>query len=232
MSLFIAVASRGLIVYIMLLLFFRVMGPRQLTQFTFKDYVLGILLGSMGGRAITVLDQDYLSFFYGVAVITSVQVIIDYICLKNDKVRRFVNGGSIIVIDKGQILTHNLRKARLCMNELASLLRSRGVFDLSDVHYAIIEPTRDFSVMLKSEKGQPNRMDLGIEKTSNELPVIIIKDGKLVKPELRRYDLSEDWVKAQLGKHNISNISNVTLAQADDKGITYICSNAYCRKEE
>lgn len=228
MSLFTAVASRGLIVYIMLLLFFRVMGPRQLTQFTFKDYVLGILLGSMGGRAITVLEQDYLSFFYGVAVITTVQVILDYICLKNDRVRRFVNGGSIIVIDKGQILTHNLKKARLCMNELASLLRSRGVFDLSDVHYAIIEPTRDFSVMLKSEKGQPSRMDLGVEKPTTELPVIIIKDGKLIYPELRRYNLTEDWVKDQLKKNNISLISDVILAQADDKNITYICSSSYC----
>ncbi len=223
MSLFFTIALRGLIVYIMLLLFFRIMGPRQLTQFTFKDYVLGILLGSMGGRAITVLEQDYITFFYGMATITVVQIILSHACLKSDKVRRFVNGGSIIVIDKGQVLPNNLKKARLCMNELASLLRARNIFNLSDVQYAILEPTRDFSVMLKSEKSALTRMDLNIKVSSGELPVIIIKDGRLVKAELKRYNLTEQWVQDQLKICKINKITDVFFAQADNKGIVYVC---------
>jgi uncharacterized membrane protein YcaP (DUF421 family) len=163
----------------MLLLFFPMMVPRQLSQFTFKDYVLGVLLGSIGGRAITRLGQDYLTFFYGMAIITAIQVLLSYLCLKSDKVRRFVNGGSIIVIDNGKILPHNLRKTRLCTNELASLLRSRSIFNLSDVQYAILEPTRDFSIMLKAEKSPITCMDLNTQTMPKELLVIIIKDGNL-----------------------------------------------------
>jgi uncharacterized membrane protein YcaP (DUF421 family) len=223
MSLFIAISLRCLITYIMLLLFFRMMGPRQLTQFTFKDYVLGVLVGSIGGRAISRLEQDYLDFFYGMAVITLIQVIVSYLCLKNDKVRRFVNGGSIIIIDKGQIIHQNLRKTRLCMNELASLLRARGIFNLSDVQYAILEPTRDFSVMLKSEKKPPTRTDLNIDAITEELPVIIIKDGKLVAAELKRYNLTEEWVTGELKRNNIHTISEVFVAQANSNGILYVC---------
>jgi uncharacterized membrane protein YcaP (DUF421 family) len=225
MSLFIAISLRGFITYIMLLLFFRMMGPRQLSQFTFKDYVLGVLLGSIGGRAITKLDQDYLAFFYGMAIITVIQVLLSYLCLKSDKVRRFVNGGSIILIDKGEVIPHNLRKAKLCTNELASLLRSRNIFNLSDVQYAILEPTRDFSVMLKAEKSTVTCMDLNIQAKPKELPVIIIKDGSLVAAELKRYNFTEAWVKEQLAKNNIHEISNVFLAQADSKSIVYICVN-------
>jgi uncharacterized membrane protein YcaP (DUF421 family) len=223
MSIFINITLRGFITYVMLLLFFRMMGPRQLSQFTFKDYVLGVLLGSIGGRAITRLEQDYLTFFYGMAIITVIQVLLSYLCLKSDIVRRFVNGGSIIVIDKGQVLPHNLRKARLCMNELASLLRSRDIFNLSDVQYAILEPTRDFSVMLKAEKSTVTCMDLNIQTTPRDLPVMTIKDGKLVTAELNRYNLTETWVKEQLAVHNIHNISDVFLAQADSSGIVYVC---------
>jgi uncharacterized membrane protein YcaP (DUF421 family) len=225
MSLFIAISLRALITYIMLLLFFRMMGPRQLTQFTFKDYVLGVLLGSIGGRAITRLEQDYLTFFYGMAIITVIQVLVSYICLKSDKIRRFVNGGSIIVIDKGQVLPHNLKKARLCMNELASLLRARSIFNLSDVQYAILEPTRDFSVMLKAERSPVTCMDLNIQSPPKELPVIIIKDRRLVYAELKRYNLTKAWVEEQLAKHNIHDISDVFLAQADNTGIVYVCVN-------
>jgi uncharacterized membrane protein YcaP (DUF421 family) len=225
MSLFIAISLRGFITYIMLLLFFRMMGPRQLSQFTFKDYVLGVLLGSIGGRAITRLEQGYLTFFYGMAIITVIQVLVSYMCLKSDKVRRFVNGGSIIVIDKGEVMPHNLKKARLCMNELASLLRARGIFNLSDVQYAILEPTRDFSVMLKSEKSPVTCMDLDIQTPPRELPVIIIKDGNLVYAELNRYNLTEAWVKEKLAKHNIHEISDVSLAQADNNAIVYVCVN-------
>jgi uncharacterized membrane protein YcaP (DUF421 family) len=225
MSLFITISLRGFITYIMLLLFFRMMGPRQLTQFTFKDYVLGVLLGSIGGRAITRLEQDYLTFFYGMAIITVIQVVVSYVCLKSDKIRRFVNGGSIIVIDKGEVLPHNLRKARLCTNELASLLRSRSIFNLSDVQYAILEPTRDFSVMLKAEKSPVTCMDLNIQPPPKELPVIIVKDGNLIYAELKRYNLTEAWVEEQLAKHNIHDICDVFLAQADNTGIVYVCVN-------
>lgn len=225
MYLFSSIALRSFITYVMLLLFFRMMGSRQLSQFTFKDYVLGVLLGSIGGRAITVLEQDYLSSFYGMAVITFIQVTVSYLCLKSDNIRRFINGGSIIVIEKGQVLPHNLRKARLCMNELASLLRARNIFSLADVQYAIIEPTRDFSVMLKSEINPITCKDLDIQTTLRELPVIIIKDGRLVDVELQRYNLTEEWVKEQLAKQNIHKISDVFLAQADSKGIIYVCIN-------
>jgi uncharacterized membrane protein YcaP (DUF421 family) len=207
------------------MIFLRMMGPRQLSQFTFKDYVLGVLLGSMGGRAITKLEQRYTSFFYGMAIITVAQIIVSYLCLKSNKIRRFVNGSSIIVIDKGQIQQHNLRKARLSMNELASLLRARNIFDLSDVEYVILEPTRDFSVMLKSEKSTVTCKDLNIETLSKELPVLIIKNGKLIDEGLSRYNLTVDWVNEQLLKHDINQISDVLLAQADSCGIVYVCRN-------
>jgi uncharacterized membrane protein YcaP (DUF421 family) len=182
-----------------------------------------MLIGSMGGRAITRPEQGYLTFLCGIAAVTLLQIIISYLCLKSDVIRRFVNGEPIIVISKGQISKYNLRKARLSMNELASLLRSRGIFRLSDVEYAIFESTRDFSVMLKSERSPLTLRHMNIEPDDNELPVLVIKDGKLIVRELKRYNLTENWINEQLARNNIHNISEVLLAQANSKEIIYIC---------
>lgn len=223
MSLYLIIAFRGIITFLLLLLLFRIMGPRQLTQFTFKDYVLGVLIGSMGGRAITRPEQKYFTFLCGILSVAILQVIISYLCLKSDNLRRFVNGEPIIVINKGQVLKYNLRKSKLSMNELASLLRSRGVFRLSDVEYAILEPTRDFSVMLKSERHPLTLKHMNIESEDNELPVLIIKEGKLIDKEMKKYNLTETWIKEQLAKNNIHNLSEVLLAQANSREIVYTC---------
>jgi len=224
-SLFMTIVFRGVITFLMLLLFFRSMGPRQLTQFTFKDYVLGVLVGSMGGRAITRPEQAYITFLYGIVTVIIMQMLLSYLCLKSDRIRRFINGQPIIVISKGEILKNNLKKARLTMNELASLLRSESIFNLSEVEYAILEPTRCFSVMQKSERSPVTLSDLNIQTAPRELPILVIKDGKLIRTELYRYNLTEKWVKEQLLKRDIKDISEVLLAQADSSGIVYTCLN-------
>nr|WP_243428100.1 DUF421 domain-containing protein [Clostridium rhizosphaerae] len=152
-------------------------------------------------------------------------MLLSYLCLKSDRVRRFINGQPIIVISKGEILKNNLKKARLTMNELASLLRAEGIFNLSEVEYVILEPTRCFSVMQKSERSPVTLSDLNIQTAPKELPILVIKDGKLIRAELYRYNLTEQWVKEQLLKRDIKDISEVLLAQADSSGIVYTCLN-------
>lgn len=44
-------------------------------------------------------------------------------------------------------------------------------------------------------------------------PVTIIRDGKLLKDELKDLGYNEVWLKKQLSSHNISNYKDVFLAE-------------------
>jgi uncharacterized membrane protein YcaP (DUF421 family) len=202
------------------------MGPRQLTQFTFKDYVLGVLVGSMGGRAMTRPEQAYITFLYGIVTVIIMQMLLSYLCLKSDRVRRFINGQPIIVISKGEILKNNLKKARLTMNELASLLRAESIFNLSDVEYAILEPVGNLSVLKKLQGQQITKSEMKIPlPVFKYIPSEIIVDGKVIYDNLKELNLNEDWLNVELNKQNISSIKDIFYAEIQSDGSLYIDKN-------
>lgn len=217
------VVFRAFITFFFLIILLRTIGYRQISQLTFKDYVIGICIGSISGRAITKLDEPYVYFGVAFLTLTVTHLMLSYLNLKNDTIRRLVNGEPIILIYNGQIIKRNLKKSKMSIDGLASLLREKNIFKLSDVEYALLEPLGEFSVLLKSDKKPLTPMDMNIQSVSNGLPVFIIKEGKLVTKDLHKYNLTKEWVNDQLTKNKISDISQVLLAQADKSGIIYIC---------
>lgn len=108
------------------------------------------------------------------------------------------------------------------VDELASQLRQKDVFKLSDVWYVIVEQNGSFSVLLKSEKHPVMRKDKNILVNDTKLPLLVIKDGKLIKENIHEYNFTETWIKSELKKQNIDDISYVMLAQIDKTGIIYV----------
>lgn len=185
-----AVIERAIATYILLMILFRIIGHRPLSQFTFKDYVVGICIGSISGRAITKLHEPYIYFAAAYVVLASLYMVVSYINLKNSTFRRFISGEPVILIYNGQIIRKNLKTAKVDLDDLASLLREKNIFEISDVQYAVLEPNGGFSVLPKSENRSLTPKDMIIQPTPHEFPVLIIKEGKLVTKELQRYNLS------------------------------------------
>ncbi|MEY2373343.1 YetF domain-containing protein [Lysinibacillus capsici] len=61
-------------------------------------------------------------------------------------------GQPIILIRKGKIMEDALRKTRLDIDSLNSLLRKKNVFAVSEVEYAFFEIDGTLSVMRKINK--------------------------------------------------------------------------------
>lgn len=221
MPAYINVILRAFSTYIILIIALRLMGRRELSQLSFIDYIVAICIGGVGGRSITKLDEPYILFVLGFATLAVAHVALSYIKLKSPALRRLVNGEPVIMIHKGNIIRKNLKKSHISLDTLMSLLRDKSVFKISDVEYALLEPSGGISVILKSELSPLTPNDMNIQKTKNELPVVVIKEGKIVREELTRGNLTEEWLREQLQKNNISDISKLLLVQADQSGIIY-----------
>ncbi|MCX7745323.1 MAG: DUF421 domain-containing protein [Clostridia bacterium] len=103
-----------------------------------------------------------------------------------------------------------------------SELRSQGVFNLSDVEFAMFEPGGKISIQKKSQKQPLTPSDLNIPTQYDGLPTNLIVDGSVLMDALQSLNLSKAWLYHHLGKQNIHDAAEVSLAQLDTKGNLYV----------
>lgn len=218
----IVVFVRGIIGFFTLLIFARILGKQQISQLTFFDYVLGITIGSTASSLTTDLSSKAWPHWIGLMTWMAAGFFMQIITLKWKYAAKYIEGEPSIVIMNGKIMENELRKMRFRLSNLLELLRNQGVFDVSEVEYAILESDGKLSVLKKPENNPITPKDLNIQSFKKGIGVEVIYDGRLIKQNLKTVNKSEEWLKNQLAKQGIHKFSEVFLATIDEQ-----CKNLY-----
>lgn len=115
-----------------------------------------------------------------------------------------------------------MKKLRYNLDDLMMQLREQGVFDLSEVEFAILETDGKLSVLKKSQYQPVKPRDLNINTRYVGLSSEIIRDGQIVEQNLKQNNLTHEWLYNELAKQNIKNIRNIVLATLSTDGNLYI----------
>ncbi|MFA7215871.1 MAG: DUF421 domain-containing protein [Bacillota bacterium] len=222
MSIILVVIIRSFVAFFVLLVLVRLMGKQQVSELTFFDYIVGITIGSIASTLSVQLNQNTFSTLVGMAVWALLPIILAYLSLHNIWIRKVVEGEATVVIENGKILEENLRRIRLTIDDLISELRIKDVFDIEEVEFALFEANGKLSVLKKSPNQPVTPKDLGLKAEYNGLPTNLVSDGILLEDALRSLGLTRAWLYHQLGKQNITEVSDVSLAQLDTKGNLYV----------
>ncbi len=222
MPITLVVVIRSFIAFFVLLFFVRLIGKQQVTQLTFFDYVLGITIGSTASTLSVEVNESTLATLVGMSIWTGLTILLGYLGLRSAWLRRLFSGEETIVIQNGKILEGNLRRIRISIDKLISELRTQGVFNIEDVEFALLEPGGKISVQKKSQKQPLTPGDINLATQYDGLPTNLVMDGKILDDALRSLNLSRAWLFYQLGKQNINDISEVSLAQLDTRGNLYV----------
>ena len=108
------------------------------------------------------------------------------------------------------------------VTDILELLRNQGVFNLNEVDYAIIESNGKLSVLKKPEYLPLTPKDMNIPVKATGISTELIYDGVIVEQNLRQMNKDVKWLKDQLKKHGIKDVSEVFLATLNDAGDLYI----------
>lgn len=222
MPITVVVIIRSTISFFMLLFLVRLMGKQQVAQLTFFDYVVGITIGSIASTLSVQVNENTLATLVGMVTWTTLAILLAVLGMKSVWVRNVSGGKATVVVQNGKILENNLKRIRIPIDELNSELRTQGVFNLSDVEFAMFEPGGKISVQKKSQKQPLTPGDLNIPTEYDGLPTNLIIDGKVLIDALHSLSLSKAWLYHQLGKQNIHDAFEVSLAQLDTKGNLYV----------
>lgn len=199
--------------FVFLFIVTKFQGKTQFSQITPFDFISAIILGELLGNAIYDHEVKLGEIAFAVALWGILVYVTEMVTQKFIGSRKLLEGEPNIVIRKGQIKYEALKKAKLDINQLQSLIRQQGYFSLREIEFAIIETNGMVSVLPKAVYDMPKNSDLKIKAEDPTLPVNLIIDGALVSENLREAGLDEQWLKKQLAQHKIHHYDEVLFAE-------------------
>lgn len=221
MQMWIQIVLRSLSLFFLTLILIRLMGKRtisRMTPFNFISYiVIAVLAALVSANVIPNLVFGLISL--GVWVLLTIGL--EYLSLKSKGIHDLINGKETVLIKHGKIMEASLLQARLTGEELLRELRSKNVFSLADVEFAVMETTGDVNVLLKSDKKPVNAHDLGRKVAPQTEPQTVILDGNMLNEPLSSLGLNKEWLGIQLENMGVS-LDNVFIGQVDSSGDLYL----------
>lgn len=143
---------RPCIVYLALMLAFRFMSKRDLTQSTTFDLLIVLLLSNVVQNALIGQDNSILGGLVGAGTLLLVSTGLNRMTGRNIKVRHALEGEPVLLVHDGCPVEENLRKYAISKPDLNAGLRAQNMITMGDIRYAFLELDGTISVIRKSEQ--------------------------------------------------------------------------------
>lgn len=98
------------------------------------------------------------------------------------------------MIENGKIIKKNLKDVRITIDNLLGQLRLKNVFSLSEVLYAVVEPTGKINVVKRAQNLPIARKQMGLPPKNVSVPTILIYDGKVQRDNLKMLGYNIKWL--------------------------------------
>jgi uncharacterized membrane protein YcaP (DUF421 family) len=216
------VVVRSVIGFFTLLILARVLGKQQISQLTFFDYVLGITIGSIAATLSVDLSSRAWPHWVGLMVWAVIVWGLQWFTLKFRSAGKYIVGEPTVVIMNGQIMEDAMRSIRYTLADLLEQLRDKGVFDLKQVGFAVVETDGKISVLLKPQFLPATPQDLNLPTKDMGLSTELIYDGLIIDENLKQANVDRLWLEKELKNKGIHQISEVFLANLDSSGNLYL----------
>lgn len=200
----IIIIIRTVIVYLLIVFALRLMGKKQLGELQPSELVTTIMVSNIATLSLEDSSAPMIMGIIPILMIVCLDVLMSGISLKSNSIRKLISGSPKIVVSNGIVDQAQLKALRFTVDDLVESMRTQGIFDLSQVQYAIVETTGKINFLEKPEPPQ-------------NPPELIIKDGEINPDGLTSSGLGEGWVKKILAQ-NKAQEKDVFMLFADSNG--------------
>ncbi|MCW1927325.1 DUF421 domain-containing protein [Bhargavaea beijingensis] len=209
---------RAVVSYIFLLIVVKVMGQRSISQLSLLDFAIAITIGNiiahpLSDKGLGLKGSMITMAAFAVLYSTSV-----FAVLKSGRVRNFVLPRPIPLVEKGQLVYPNLKKARITIDYLLSEARKAKIEDLETLALALWEPDGTISFFESPQYQGPTRSDFNMTPEPFDLPVVVVREGRVDKQALQWKGKDEAGLLSILKEEHDVRLQDVLLATMDRSG--------------
>ncbi|PYZ94140.1 hypothetical protein CR194_00955 [Salipaludibacillus keqinensis] len=198
------ISIRTLVIYFVILVVFRLMGKREIGQLSIVDFVISLMIAELAVMTVENVQVPISHQLVPMFLLMTIQISLAYISLKSQELRKLIDGKPSVIIRQGKIDEKEMSKQRYNFDDLMLQLRQKDVQYMSDVEFAILEPSGDLSVIRKDS-------DPAISGKPSFLPLPLILDGKIQRDHLNDIGQDERWLRAELRKLGYMEVKKISF---------------------
>lgn len=141
---------RGLTMYVLLLVIFRIAGKRTLSEVTTFDFVLLLIVAEATQQAL--LGQDYSITNAALLILTllGTDIALSLIKQRSARAARLLEGVPLVLVADGRMLRERMDKVRVDESDVMSAARQlQGLERLEQIKYAVLERNGSITIVPK-----------------------------------------------------------------------------------
>ena len=213
---------RTIILYLVLIFCVRLMGKRQIGQMEPSEFVVTMLVANLAAIPLEQTDFPLHSGIVPIFTVLLLEILVSWLSMRSIKLRKFLCGKPIILMENGNILQNNLRRSRITLDELTAKLREKDILDLKSVQYAILETGGNLSVFPYPKEKPASAKEAGIQVKKQYIPLTIVSDGRVLTENLQKAGKDRQWLNKVLQAQNATVRSTWLLTvDGSDKILFY-----------
>ncbi|MDT8905705.1 Protein of unknown function [Pseudomonas sp. NFACC32-1] len=141
---------RAAVMYLALMVLFKIAGRRSLADITTFDFVLLMIIGEATQQALLGDDFSLTNALMVIVTLIAIDVGLSLLKQRSSWVSRLIDGGPTVIVEDGRLLRGRMRHARLIEEDIMEAARSsQGIETLAQIKFAIIERNGKISVIPK-----------------------------------------------------------------------------------
>ncbi|MBA2500314.1 MAG: DUF421 domain-containing protein [Chitinophagaceae bacterium] len=137
--------------YIALIFLLRISGKRTLSKMNAFDFVITIALGSTFATVAMNKNVALADGVLGFALLVFLQYGLTWLSVRYRYVKEMINNTPTLLVYKGEILEHAMKKERITIEELYVAARRKGIAEIKDIDIVILETTGDITLLPKMQ---------------------------------------------------------------------------------
>lgn len=139
---------RAFIIYVVMLVLFRIVGTRTLSQTTTFDLVLLLFISEAIQQALIDNDNSMTNALLLIVTLLGMNVLMSLIKERSKGFERLVDGTPVVLMENGTIHRDRMRKDRVDETDVLEAARTtQGIERLDQLKYAVLEKSGQISVV-------------------------------------------------------------------------------------
>ncbi|MBE5102292.1 DUF421 domain-containing protein [Priestia aryabhattai] len=206
--------------FFLLFIIVKFVGKKIINQITPFTFIASIVLGELLGNALYDHQIGVFYIIYSMGLWAILLFVVEYLGQKYLSFRGIVEGKPSALIKNGIVDREELRKNRMNINQLQSLLRQSETFSIREVASCYLEANGSISILKKTKYQKTTQEDFNMSIKPVYVPVTLIRDGEVLWDEVNDLGFNEEWLKAQLSSQRITEYKTIFLAEwLEDDGL-------------
>ncbi|HVT11405.1 MAG TPA: YetF domain-containing protein [Fimbriimonadaceae bacterium] len=140
-------AAKSAIVLILLFLAFRLLGKRQIGQLNIYDLATIMALANAVQNAMTAGKGDLSVGIVSSGTLLLISYALGRLFVRSRRAERLMIGMPTVIVNRGKVLRHRMRRERVTRDELLAAIRQHGLQSPQQVKMAVLEVDGSISVI-------------------------------------------------------------------------------------